>query len=208
MSKKRSDLNRGTSRKRPRGNACHPEAQTDMTIHIPNRQAGRKTLLFAPSADTPTLRDAINHLLADPTLASNRRRDLISSLRRVASTLSLPPTHVSADMNWLRLKLAGQPATRLARTAKTRANILSNAVAALTSVGAAARRPAIAHSAAWQQLWDVLGPSPRIALGSFARFCSYHKIDPDSVTDSTVATFHDAMLQSSLRKKPEEAFAN
>ncbi len=205
MSKKKSDLNRGNTRKSTPGNYCHPESQTVMNIQIPNRQSGRKTSVFAPSTDTPTLQDAIDHLLTEATLAPNRRRDLVSALRRVASTLSLPPSHVPADVHWLRLKLAGQPGARLARTAKTRANILSNAVAALTSAGAAARRPAIARALAWQKLWVPLDPSTRIALGSFARFCSYHKIDPDAVTDSTVAIFHDAMVQSSLRKKPEEA---
>jgi integrase len=205
VSKKKSDLNRGNSRKRQLGMACHPEAQTDMNIHIPNRQSGRKTLVFTPPAGTPTLQDVINQLLSDQTLSPNRQRDLVSSLRRVASTLALPPAQVPTDLQWLRSKLAGQPGARLARTAKTRANILSNAVAALTSVGAAARRPAIARSPAWQKLWELLDPSAKIALGSFARFCSYHQIDPDNVTDSVVATFHDAMIQSSLRKKPEEA---
>ena len=107
MSKKKSDLNRGNSRKSTRGNSCHPEAQTVMDSFIPKYERSRKTLcLVAPEAIT--IQDAIDKLLADPEVSQVRRRDLASSLRRVASAIGLPPTQVPADLQWIRLKLAGQ----------------------------------------------------------------------------------------------------
>lgn len=203
MSKKKSDLNRGNSRKSTHGNCCHPETDADMNIHIPNAKSPRKALpLFS---EGPTLQDAINRLSSNRELSQVRRRDLTSSLRRVASALGSPPAQVPADLQWLRSKLVGKSAVRLGPTAKTRANILSNAIAALELCGLAARRPAVARSPAWDQLWSELSTSAKIALGSFARFCSFHRIDPDGVTDQIVANFRTAMVESSLRKKSDDA---
>jgi integrase len=110
-----------------------------------------------------------------------------------------------AEPQWLQNKLKVIPSQRLGRSSKTRANVLANAVAALTVAGLAKRRPVVERSADWQLLWERLPPSARIALGSFTRFCSYHGIIPARVTDQVVADFKEVMILSSLRKKPAEA---
>src|SRR6476620_6229730 len=61
VSIKKSDLKRGNSRKGTPVIACHPEAQTDMTICFPNA-AGRKSICLARPGETPTLETAIAHL--------------------------------------------------------------------------------------------------------------------------------------------------
>lgn len=205
VSKKKSDLNRGISRKKTHGNGCHPEAQTVMNISIPNGALGRKTLCLVRPGDTPSIEDAIARLHADADLSSLRRRDLISSLRRIAAAVGSPVGEVPADLQWLRQKLAATSATCLGQSPKTRANVLSNALAALAHSGVAARRPSVDRSMEWDRLWQHLRPSEKIALGSFARFCSFHKIDPTKVTDYTVREYREAIVQSSLRKKPDEA---
>ena len=69
----------------------------------------------------------------------------------------------------------------------------------------AARRRAVARSPEWDRLWQLLTASARIALGSFARFCSFHGIAPGEVTDDVVRRYRDAVTQSSLRKNVDEA---
>jgi integrase len=176
-----------------------------MTIIIPNDNQARKVLRLVRPGETPTIRDAIDKLRADQNLPSVRRRDLISSLRRIAAVLGWLPGQVPADMQWLRQKLMAEPAKRLGRTPKTRANILSNAVAAFAHAGVATRRPAIARSPGWERLWGPLNPQARIALGSFTRFCSYHRIEPTNVSDQVVRNYREAVVLSSLRKNPDAA---
>jgi integrase len=176
-----------------------------MKTSVPKGASGRKALsLFRPE-ETSTLEDAIKSLLADPHLPPVRQRDLASSLRRVAAAIGRPPSQVPAELQWLHQKLAAEPAMRLGRSPKTRANVLSNAVAALAHAGVAARRPAVVRTPEWEALWTHLAPSAKIALGSFARFCSFHQIEPANVTDSVVREYREAIVLSSLRKKPEEA---
>jgi hypothetical protein len=194
MSKKKSDFNRGISRKCTRGNSGHPEAQTDMATTFPNTTSGRKTLCLVQLGETPTFDDAIDRVRAHPHLDPVRKRDLVSALRRVAAACDVPPSQLLADPNWLRQRLATVPVLRLGNSPKTRANVLSNAVAALEHAGmGAARRPKTNRSARWQRLWDPLTPSAKIALGSFTKFCSFHRIEPDQVTDQVVADYCKAI---------------
>lgn len=176
-----------------------------MTINIPNDNRGRKALCLVRPGETSTIGDAIDKLRADQNLPPVRRRDLISSLRRIAAVVGLPPGQVPANMQWLRQKLMAEPAMRLGRTRKTRANILSNAVAAFAYAGVATRRPAIARSPEWKSLWEPLNTQARIALGSFTRFCSYHRIEPTSVSDRIVRDYREAVILSSLRKNADAA---
>lgn len=204
VSKTKTDLNRGNSRKGDPVSPCHPEAQPVMTAHFPKKFTARKTLYFVGSGATPTFADAVAILSQDQQLSTARRRDLISALHRVAAACDLPPEQVPADPNWLRQKLATGSPLQLGRTAKTRANVLSNAAAALSSVGRAKRRPNVHRSREWQTLWGKLSVSAKIIFGSFTKFCTYHQIRPDQVTNEVVARYREAVVQSSLRKKPDE----
>ena len=177
-----------------------------MTNHFPKRVSERKTLCLVRSGETPTLEDAITGLLNNPHLSQLRRRDLVSSLRRVAAACDAAPSQLLGDPGWLRQKLALLAPMRLGNSPKTRANIFSNAIAALACAGmSAARRPKTNRCPEWQELWQHLTPSAKIALGSFTRFCSFHQIQPAQVSDQVVADYRDVMTLSSLRKKPAEA---
>jgi integrase len=175
-----------------------------MTTILP-KQPGRKALHLIRPEEIPTLEDAIGVIRENSELRPSRRRDLVSALRRVAAACSLSPREAVADTEWLRQRLAAQPAVRLGRSPKTRANVLSNAVAALACSGLTSRRPRVQLSPAWQCLWSYLDATTRIALGSFMKFCSYHQVQPEEVTDDTLEAFRELMTLSSLRKKPEEA---
>jgi integrase len=206
VSKMKSNLNRGNSRKRTPGNACHPEAQTDMTIQFPKAFSGRKTLCLVRPEQTPSFDDVIAHVRADAKLTSGRHRDLVSALNRIAKACDLPPSQMLADPEWVRLKVSKLSPVRLGRRAKTRANVLSNAVAALAyAETGAGRRPQVQRSSAWEALWPHLTASEKIVFGSFMKFCSFHEIPPTQVTDQVVADFRELIVLSSLRKRPEEA---
>jgi hypothetical protein len=126
-----------------------------MTTAFPNTTSGRKTLCLVQPGETSTLDDAIDRVLAHPHLDPIRKRDMVSALRRVAAACDLPPSQLLADLDWLRQKLATVPVLRLGNSPKTRANVLSNAVAALEHAGMrAARRPKTNRLAWWQRLWD------------------------------------------------------
>ena len=177
-----------------------------MNAPFPKTIAARRNLLVLPPLETPTLEVVIGQLESDGRLAAVRRRDLISSLRRIAAALDLPISQVPAHPAWLRQRLLGVMPTQLGRSAKTRANVLSNAMAALAQTGVTQRRPRPPDRAAeWQQLWDKLATSPRIALGSFIRFCSHNHILPHEVTERVVGDFEKVMVAASLRKQPARA---
>lgn len=204
VSKTKSDFNRASSRKSTPVSPCHPEAQSVMTTHFPKKFTGRKTLYLAPPGAQPTLADAIALLHQDEHLSSVRRRDLISALQRIAAACDLPVNEVPADPNWLRQKVSALSPVKLGLSAKTRSNILSNATIALSRVGITKRRPSPERSPKWQQLWVKLSSSGKITLGSFTKFCTHHQIDPDDVTDEVVRQYREAVVLSSLRKKPDE----
>jgi integrase len=162
-------------------------------------------LVLVREGGTPTLEEIMLLLKKDQRLSPVRRRDLVSALRRVAAACGLPTSQMFADPLWLRQKLAATSEHHLGRTAKTRANVLSNAMSALALAGMAERRPQVERAAHWQPLWQRLSASGKIALGSFLRFCSFRAIAPPEVNDQVVVEFLEAIKQSSLRKKPEDA---
>ena len=200
----KSDSNRGKSRKSTSVIICHPEAKPVMTSTIPKTFKGRKTLHFIGQGGSPTLADVIALLAKDTSFKDTRRRDLISALKRVAAACDRPPSQIPADPNWLRQKLSGSSPISLGQSKKTRANVLSNALAALAAVGVAKRRPVAARSPEWQALWICLGTTARIVLGSFTKFCTFHQILPEQVTDDVISRYREAVILSSLRKKPDE----
>lgn len=177
-----------------------------MTIQFPKAFSGKKTLCLLRPEETPSFDDVIAKVRADAKLTTVRRRDLVSSLNLIAEACDLPPSQMLSDPEWLRLKVSKLSPVRLGRSAKTRANVLSNAVAALAYAQTGARRrPKAQRSSAWEALWPHLSPSEKIVFGSFMKFCSFHEILPTQVTDQVVADFRELIVVSSLRKKPEDA---
>lgn len=204
VSKMKSDFNRGTSRKSTPVSLCHPEAQPDMTAHFPKTSTGRKTLCLAPPGSQATLADVVAQLRNDRLLSATRRRDLISALQRVAAACDMLTNVVPADSDWLRQKIASLAPVKLGLSAKTRSNILSNATIALSHVGIVQRRPSAKRSSEWQQLWAKLSVSAKITFGSFTKFCTHYRIAPEDVTDEVVSRYREAVILSSLRKRPDE----
>jgi integrase len=132
---------------------------------------------------------------------------LTSALNGIAKALGMVAAEVPADPAWLRRRLQGVAPASIGISKKTWANTTSNAVAALKLVGMTKAHFARKQlDAPWQDLWVKLkGPEPQRALGRFMTFCSRHSIAPCEVTDETVHIFAEAMMNASLRKKPDAA---
>lgn len=139
---------------------------------------------------------------ADMELNSTRKRDFISSLRRIASVLGASAKAFPADPQYLQQRLKGFAPAAAGLSKKTWSNILSDAKAALTRVGVVqkpASRSALAPQ--WQALFDqVVDRNMRCNLTRFVTFCSRTGVDPSQVNNDTMNDFMD--LFSSLRKDP------
>ena len=59
-----------------------------------------------PTTTTITLRDVLNVVERQEALSANRRRDLLSAVRRVASLLGDDPGRIPLDLPALSIKLA------------------------------------------------------------------------------------------------------
>ena len=106
-----------------------------MTIHFPTAAARASHVMALFPQGTPTLEHVLSCLADDTSLPTTRRRDFMSAVRLIAKTLGQPPSHIPADPTFLRQKLSKLTSPQLGKTAKTRANVLSNAIAALAQAG-------------------------------------------------------------------------
>lgn len=156
--------------------------------------------LFADG--TISLEDVIMRLGGDMKLNSTRKRDFISSLRRIASALGASAKAIPADPQYLQQRLKGFAPAPPGLSKKTWSNIISDAKAALTRVGIVqkpASRSALAPQ--WQALFDqVVDQNMRCNLTRFVTFCSRTGVDPSQVNNDTMKDFMG--LFSSLRKDP------
>ena len=147
--------------------------------------------------------DVILRLSADTELAFTRKRDLVSSLRRVSAALSAPVEEIPADPAWLQQRLRGLAPASLGLSKKSWSNITSDVKAALTHAGVVAKRfKDNVLGPPWQTLWDRVDDLHlRCNPTRFVTYCSRTGIQPSNVTDDTVSDFMG--LFSSLRKDPE-----
>jgi len=197
------DLKCAISRKCKPGNTCHPEAITGMNIHFPTTAASSSHAMALFPAGTPTLEGVLSRLFNDASLPATRRRDFVSAVRRVAKALGLPPSQIPADPTFLRRKLSSLLPPQLGKAAKTKANVLSNAMGALAQAGVATRRPrGLPMSLDWQELWDRLPPRLKMSLSSFMRFCSHRQIAPCAVAKRFDQMVHELRDKAGVTLQP------
>lgn len=161
------------------------------------------TLMFA---------EVITRITSDASLPPTRRRDVVSGLRRVASAIGRPPEDVPADAHWLQNRLADFLPASIGLTPKSWSNILSNARAALAQCGVVKRRinRTADLSPAWAQLWNkalALGNrTVSSSAGRFVYFLNSLGVAPEDVRFEHAEAFRDALIQSELRKSPDDSF--
>ena len=166
-----------------------------------------KSILALFSDGTLTLDQVISRIGLDPSLNEIRKRDLISSIKRVAAALQIPLEEAVADPDWLRRRLKPIAPAKLGLTKKSWSNIVSNVKAALVQAGAIPNVVRGRHlDGPWQELWEQLENSNhKISLTRFMTFCSRQGVHPAAVSDETVSEFARALRLASLRKNPDLA---
>lgn len=161
----------------------------------------------------PTLSfaDVIEKLERRSDLKPDRKRDMISGLRRVAGAIGWSLEDTPADPVWLRPKIARVKPAAHGIKQKTWTNAVSNARSALVETGIVERDRGspIALSSKWRALWDAAlatgDKNITIPLSRFTRFCSNMGISSKDVSDEVVAAFQRALELSKIRKDPASA---
>ena len=133
-----------------------------------------------------TLEDLIDRVRKDTDLADIRRRNLASSIRRIAKLQNVS-LRIRADFVTLRRLLAGK--TLPPTVSKGRwANIRSEVTFALTRYNAPTRAPLKKDlSPNWLEARESL-TEPKLVLGlsHLIHWCSRHSISPENVDDDAM----------------------
>ena len=152
-----------------------------------------------------TLGDAIAAIRARDDLTPTRRRDLVSGLTTLARLLRRPPEHLPAEPSVLRPMLGKVHPVAVGMSAKRFANVRADALAGLrlaTALGLCDTRGPLLPS--WQRLSEHCPkPEHKWRLSRLMRWCSAQAIEPTMVDESTLRRFREAVLSSSLRKRPD-----
>ncbi len=142
------------------------------------------------SPNTPTLADTLRHVETASDLTPTRRRDLISSRRRLAKAIGWPLDQAPANALWLRPRIAAVAPAAAGLSPKSWSNVISDVRAALARTGSVGGKPPrpVPLSGEWTSLWAQLlalqNPSLPPALGRFVRFLSRLGVAPSDVSAS------------------------
>jgi integrase len=136
-------------------------------------------------------------------IASSRKRDLLSALRRIESLLGAPLAIIPADVAQLRDKLAHVRPAQHGLSAKTWANLRSSLVTSIEMSGVTPilRTARMQYSPAWRELLTASDERTHYGLTRFGRFCSANCVEPREVDDRVFQAFTSALHTSSLHPK-------
>jgi integrase len=158
------------------------------------------------TADAPsvhTLSGVLDAMKSRMDLKESRRRDLCSSVRRVAFLLGEDPAQIALDVPAISAKLAASPAAGL--TNKRFSTIKSDFMAA---VAASRLRPTprvikTPLSASWKKfIAELATKRAHLGLSRLARYASAKGLEPKQIDDAALADFINAVRQGTLHRKP------
>jgi integrase len=138
-------------------------------------------------------------------LSETRRRDLRSSIKRVALLLRDDPVRIPLELPAISVKLATITPAASGMTSKTFANIRANFMAAvkasrLKTFQSPLKAPL---SPGWKKLFGKLSAKrAHIGLSRLARYASAEGIDPKEINDSTIEAFIARVRNGTLHRKP------
>lgn len=145
-----------------------------------------------PEIIEPSFADAIEAVAAATELPLPTRRQWCSALRGLARCLDRPTASVPARFGAVRNKMLALKYPPFGWTAKTLANIKSNAKAALLWFGheEGLGSDGVPMTPAWARLHRLLADrSTRYRLAPLMRFCSAIGIEPGAVDDDVLGRF-------------------
>jgi integrase len=167
-----------------------------------------KQKAFAGGAETTitiTLQDVLNAVEGHAVLSATRRRDLRSSIKRVASLLTDDPARIPLDFPTIGAKLATISPVAAGLSSKSLSNIRSDFLAAVQASGLkpVQRLAKTPLSAAWTKL--VAEPSQkraRIGLSRLGRHACALGLTPEQINTAVIDNFIAAIRDGSLHRKP------
>jgi integrase len=163
-------------------------------------------LEFRPPCTPATLADVLAALEGQKRVSDTQRRDLRSSVKRVAKWLGDDPAHLLLDLPAISAKLANSAITA-GLNSKTVSNIRCNF---LTAVKASGLKPVqrlakTPLSPAWKKLTDELSVRrAHIGLSRLARYASANGIDPEQVDNAKINAFIADVRNRTLHRKPND----
>jgi integrase len=161
---------------------------------------------------TPMFSEIITGIQAATDLNETRRRDFVSSLRRVARALGRPPEDVPCDVRWLQKRLGKISPAASGISAKTWQNALSDARGAMAHLGVVERKISKIEDLLpeWRNMWRLVlesrSPTLQPSLRRFVLFLSRRGVLPPDVTQEHVEEFHRAVEANEISKSPLIAY--
>lgn len=156
--------------------------------------------------DHRTLADVLDFVAGTADLTPTRRRDLISSVRRVASMMGGLPQATIVDIPNLRMTLAAIRPAAHNLSSKSWANLKANFAAALELAGLVDRlgRGDALHDARWGFLMMLIAHDTHRVMGiaAFANWCARTGVGPPQVDDATVLAFLEWLEARTLHFRP------
>ena len=152
-----------------------------------------------------TYRSLIARILADASLAADKREDVASGLRSFTTAVRLPLDAQVPPLPALRQLIAGfTPAMTNMSPGRWR-NIRGHLQFALAHAGLATvpRRYDTAPSPRWAALLAPLAYSARYKLSHIARYCTAQGIGPEQLDDAVMAQLLENLRARSLKAEPE-----
>ena len=160
--------------------------------------------------DAPSFASVIARLETHTSLSDTRRRDLISSVRRIGRILGpgRPLEDLPADAQWCRSRLSKITPAAVGLAPKTWSTLRSNLGAAFAAAGLSRSRP-ILLTGEWARLWAALRAAGDMqlvtGLSRFPRFCQQSGLAPAEVTNATLIAYGEALRTHELNRNPDLA---
>ncbi|MDB5660496.1 MAG: xerDC1 [Cypionkella sp.] len=152
-----------------------------------------------------TLAQVLDQLKADAVLPRQRKHDLISSINRISHYLARPPEDITVLPQHPRQMLSRLHSAQLGISTRSLANVKSSLQAALIHTGhllTSGRRP---QSQAWAEFLNKATARHQVlGISRFVNFCGMRRIEPQDVTDETMASFRSYMDARLLVKDPAD----
>ncbi len=167
-------------------------------------RTGTKT---AAATSVHVLNDVLAAVKSRTDLKETRRRDLCSSVRRVAFLLGEDPAQIALDVPAISAKLGVKNSLAAGLTNKRFITVKSDFTAAVAAsrlrpVPRVIKRPL---SAGWKKFFAELATMrAHLGLSRLAHYASAKGLEPDQIDDAALADFINAVRQGTLHRKPND----
>jgi site-specific recombinase XerD len=155
----------------------------------------------ASLASPANLAEVMERILSLGGLQRQRRDDLMSAVRQVARLIGGLPADIPANPEALRRGLNALTPASAGMTKRRWGNVRALLAAALDLTGAkiVSQRRKVDLTPSWSSLWNRVGNKyARWRLSRFFTFASEKGVEPDQVSNRTVADFEETLKRNSL----------